>query len=174
MRSEISITSSSRCDTKMKAARVRSSRTRWNNRPTSCLDSTEVGSSRRMTRAPPPPPPTPPPLPPSTAPPPALPERQPLRELDHLALRERKRRGRGVGVDVQVHLGQLPPRRLGHALPADHAEVHELLLEAQEDVLHDRQARDQRLLLEHHADARLHGLARIREPGGPPVHQHLA
>ena len=63
--------------------------------------------------------------------------------------------------------------RLRHGRPVHHPEADELLLESEEDVLHDRQVGDQGLLLENHADALFHRLAGVLEPDFPVLEQNL-
>ena len=57
------------------------------------------------------------------------------------------------GIDVDLDLGELARGRGVERAPVDEAEAGELRLVAEIDVLADGQVGEQRLLLEHHADA---------------------
>ena len=86
----------------------------------------------------------------------ALLQRQRLGELDHLPGGEIELGGARARVDVDLHLGDLAARRGIERAPADDPEAGELRLVAEIDVLADGQVGEQRLLLEHHADALAH------------------
>ena len=142
----------------MKDARDFSARTRANRISISARSRTEVGSSSRMTRWPP-----------------ALfLERQRLGELDHLARGEIEVFGAHARIDIDLDLGQLARGRSVERAPVDDAEAGELPFVAEIDVLADRQVGEQRLLLEHHADALAVGIGRVGETGRPAGHQDLA
>ena len=113
----------------------------------SARSSTEVGSSSRMTRWPCG----------------LLLERQRLGELDHLAGGEVEVVGARARVDVDLDLGELARGRGVERAPVDDAEARELPLVAEIDVLADREVGQQRLLLEHHADALALGIGGIGE-----------
>ena len=89
---------------------------------------------------------------------------QRLGQLDHLALREAQLGGARGNVDLDADLGQLRPRRLLHASRQDGAEPHEAAFLADEDVLGDAHVEQQRLLLEHHADAVRRRVLAARQP----------
>ena len=104
----------------------------------------------------------------------ALFQGQHLGQFHHLALGERQPRRDGLRVDSEVHLVQLQAGGGRHLLPVDHAEGRELLFEAEEDIFHHAQVGQQRLFLEHHADAGLHRGAGAGEAGRLAVDQDLA
>ena len=103
-------------------------------------------------------------------------ERQRLGELDHLARGEIEVLGAHARVDVDLHLGELARRSGVERAPVDDAEAGELRLVAEIDVLADGQVGQERLLLEHHADALAVGVGGVergasacRRSGSRPV-----
>jgi hypothetical protein len=79
-------------------------------------------------------------------------ERQHAGELHQLPLAERQSPRLCARVDIGANTLQLRARRVVQAAPIDRAETHEARLMAEKDVLRDRQVRDQRAFLRHHAD----------------------
>ena len=92
-------------------------------------------------------------------------ERQRLGELDHLARGEIEVVGAHARIDVDLDLGELARGRRVERAPVDDAEAGELRLVAEIDVLADGQVGQQRLLLEHHADALAVGVGRVERAG---------
>ena len=80
-------------------------------------------------------------------------QRQRLGELDHLAGGEVEVGGAHARVDVEPDLGELARGRGVERRASDQAGAGEPRLVAETDVLADREVGQQRLLLEHHADA---------------------
>src|SRR5690606_28838772 len=77
-------------------------------------------------------------------------------------------------VSFDLDLRELARGGVVESAPVDDAEAGELLLVAEIDVLADREVREQRLLLEHHADALAHGVGGADEAGFAPVEQDVA
>ena len=92
-------------------------------------------------------------------------ERQGLGELHHLARGEAEIVGAHAWIDVHLDLFELTRRGCIEGPPIDEAETRELRLGAQIDVFADRQIGEQRLLLEHHADAFPVGVGGVLETG---------
>ncbi len=88
---------------------------------------------------------------------------QGLGQLDHLAGGEAELARADAGVDVDLDLGQLAGGRGIEGRPVDEAQPGELALIAEEDILADGEVGQQRLLLEHHADALAHGMGSRQE-----------
>ena len=113
----------------------------------SARSSTEVGSSSRMTRWP------------LGAAPPAS---APWRARPSGAWRSRGRR-RACAGRRRARPWRAAARPRHRAAPVDEAEARELLLVAEIDVLADGQVGQQRLLLEHHADALAAGVGGVAQ-----------
>ena len=100
-------------------------------------------------------------------------ERQRLGELDHLARGEIEILGAHARIDIDLHLRELSRRSGVERAPVDDAEAGELRLVAEIDVLADGEVGQERLLLEHHADALAVGVGRIEQPRRLPGDQDL-
>ena len=156
-RSQTSSTSSRRCETKMTDANSRSRRTWVKSVSISVDSSTEVGSSRMITGG--------------------LEVRSSIRSTLAISTIWRSAKvsvsvrasGSMCGADlVELHLGQL-----AHGVPAVDAAAYAGTLAAEHDVLGGGEVGDQRLLLEHHADAVVGGLDDAAQPHLLAAHPDL-
>ena len=82
--------------------------------------------------------------------------------------------GAHARVDIDLDLFQLARRRGIERRPAHEAEAGELRLVAEIDVLADREIGEQRLLLEHHADALAVGVGGVLNDDGLSADEDLA
>ena len=104
----------------------------------------------------------------------ALLDAEHLGDLHHLALGERQRVGAGERVDVGADLVELLLGELAHGVPAVDAAAHAGALAAEDDVLGGGEVGDQRLLLEHHADAVVGRVDDAAQPDLLAAHPDLA
>ena len=95
-------------------------------------------------------------------------ERQRLGDLDHLPIGKGKIGAAPARMHVELDLAQFLRAAAFMRRFRDQPIAQELFLAAEKDVLRHGEARQNRLLLEHHGDALVEGIARRGDPVPAP------
>ena len=103
----------------------------------------------------------------------ARPRKQNARQLHKLLEAHGQRTHPGIGINIQAEAGNEPCRFLVDPRPVHRAHFGQWLV-AQKNILGNRQVRNGRQFLMHHADARSQSLARRAEMHPRAVNAHFA